>query len=168
MFSCTSKMAYKVHHRSHIGLSSKTIKGASLPLEGIHDIHGSNGLPLGVLCVGDCITDDILKENFEYTPGLFVDQSRDALDTASSRQTSDSWLGDTLDVITKNFPVSLGATFAQAFTSFSSSRHDYVVSVCDARLILTGPGRPGLYIPPDGSRTTASTARLAVCERSYI
>ena len=149
-------------------LSTESVECTSLAFQSVDDVHSSDGLPLGVLCVGDCITDDILKENFEYTPGLFVDQSRDALDTASSRQTSDSWLGDTLDVITKNFPVSLGATFAQAFTSFSSSRHDYVVSVCDARLILTGPGRPGLYIPPDGSRTTAGTARLAVCERSYI
>ena len=149
-------------------LTSESVQSAALTLQSVDDIHGGDGLPLGVLGVGDCITDDILKENFEYTPGLFVDQSRDALDTASSRQTSDSWLGDTLDVITKNFPVSLGATFAQAFTSFSSSRHDCVVSVCDARLILTGLGRPGLYIPPDGSRTTASTARLAVCERSYI
>jgi len=31
-----------------------------------------------------------------------------------------------------------------------------VVSVCDARLILTRPGRPGLYIPTAPARGTAS------------
>ena len=110
MFSCTSKMAYKVHHRSHIGLSSKTIKGASLPLEGIHDIHGSNGLPLGVLCVGDGVPDDILQENLkidkfkpvnlhnylENTPGLLVDKPTDPLDATPPCKSPDGRLSDTL------------------------------------------------------------------------
>ena len=33
-------------------LTSETVQGASLPLEGIDNIHGGDGLPLGVLtCV---------------------------------------------------------------------------------------------------------------------
>ena len=110
MFSCTSKMAYKVHHRSHIGLSSKTIKGASLPLESIHDIHGSDGLPLGVLCVGDGVPDDILQENLKIdkfkpvnlhnylknTPGLLVDKPTDPLDATPPCKSPDGRLSDTL------------------------------------------------------------------------
>jgi hypothetical protein len=37
-----------------------------------------------------------LKEDLEDTSGLFVDQSRNSLDTSSSSETSDGGLGDTL------------------------------------------------------------------------
>ena len=37
-------------------------------------------LSLGVLAVGDCITDDILQEDLQYTACLFVDETRDPLD----------------------------------------------------------------------------------------
>ncbi len=45
------------------GLTSESVEGAALPLEGVDDVHGSHGLPLGVLSVGDSIPDDILKES---------------------------------------------------------------------------------------------------------
>ena len=63
------------------GLSSESIEGTSLPLEGIDHIHGGDSLPLGVLGVSDCISDDVLKEDLEDTTGLFVDEARDTLDT---------------------------------------------------------------------------------------
>ena len=44
-------------------LSSKAIQSASLPLQGIDNVHGSDGLPLGVLGVGDGVADDILQEH---------------------------------------------------------------------------------------------------------
>ena len=46
-------------------LTSESVQGAALPLEGIDNIHGGDGLPLGVFGVGDSITDDIFQENFE-------------------------------------------------------------------------------------------------------
>ena len=92
-----------------------------MPLQGVDDIHGGDGLPLGVLGVGDGITDDVLKENLEDTTGLFVDESGDTFHTTSSRQTTDSGLGDSLDVITKDFPVPLGTSFAESFSSFASA-----------------------------------------------
>ena len=51
--------------RSHVQLASKAIQSASLPLEGIDNIHSSDSLPLGVLSVGDGITDDILQEDLK-------------------------------------------------------------------------------------------------------
>ena len=33
--------------------STEAVEGASLPLEGVHHVHGGDGLPLGVLGVGD-------------------------------------------------------------------------------------------------------------------
>ncbi|CAH3159943.1 unnamed protein product [Porites lobata] len=68
----------------------------------VHHIHGGHSLALGVLGVGHSITDHILKENFENTTSLFVDQARDSLDTATASKTTDSWLGDALDVVTKD------------------------------------------------------------------
>ncbi|CAH3144424.1 unnamed protein product, partial [Porites evermanni] len=69
----------------------------------VYYIHGCHGLSLCVLGVRHGITDHVLKENFENTSGFFVDQSRDSLDTATTSKTTDGWLGDALDVITKDF-----------------------------------------------------------------
>ena len=68
-----------------IDLSSESIKGTSLSLQGIDNVHGCDGLPLGVFGVGDGITDYIFKKYLEDTTGLFVDQARDTLDTSTSR-----------------------------------------------------------------------------------
>ncbi|MCP4453099.1 MAG: hypothetical protein GY809_16685, partial [Planctomycetes bacterium] len=43
-----------------------------------------DSLPLGMLGVGDSITDDVLKEDLEDTTGLFVDEARDTLDTTTT------------------------------------------------------------------------------------
>ena len=95
-----------------------------MALESVDDVHGGDGLPLGVFGVGDGIPDDVLEENLEYAAGLLVDQAGDALDTATTSETADGGLGDTLDVIAQDFPVTLGATLAETLSSFSSSRHD--------------------------------------------
>ena len=104
-------------------LTSESVQSTSLSLEGIDDIHGGDGLPLGVLGVGDGIPDDILKENLQDSSGLFVDESRNTLDSTSAGKTTDGWLGDTLDVITKYLPVTLGATLSESLSSFTTSSH---------------------------------------------
>ena len=102
-------------------LTSETVKGLSLTLEGVDNVHGCDGLSAGVLGVGDGITDDILKEDLEDTTSFFVDQTRDTLDTTTTGKTTNSGLGNTLDVITKDFSVTLGASLSESFSSFSSS-----------------------------------------------
>jgi hypothetical protein len=133
-------------------LGAETVEGSSLPLESVDDVEGGDGLPLGVLSVGDRVADDRLKEELEDTTGLVVDQARDTLDTTSSCETADSGLGDTLDVVTKDLvewksggvwccvstcarsgdaacvlcahlPVALGSTLAETLAAFSSSSH---------------------------------------------
>ena len=104
-------------------LSTESVEGTSLPLEGIDDIHSGDSLPLGVFGVGDSITDDVLKEDLEDTTGLLVDQARDTLDTSTSRQTTDGGLGDTLNVITQYFAMTLSASLAESFSSFTTSGH---------------------------------------------
>ena len=105
-------------------LAAEAVQSAALAFQSVDDIHGGDSLPLGVLGVGDGITDHVLKEHLEDTAGLLVDQTGDTLHTAATSQTADGGLGDTLDVVAQNFAVTLGAAFAKAFSSFSSATHD--------------------------------------------
>lgn len=75
------------------------IKLTSLSLEGIDNIQRCDGLSLGVLSICDGIADDTFEEGFKDTTGLFVDHGGDTLDTATAGKTTDSGLGDTLDVV---------------------------------------------------------------------
>ena len=94
-----------------------------MPLKSIDNIHSSDSLPLGVFSVSDSIPDDVLKEHLEDTPGLLVDESRDPLDTSTSCQTTDSRLGDALDVVSQHLTVTLGASLSESLASFASSGH---------------------------------------------
>ena len=104
-------------------LTAESVQSASLPLEGIDNIHGGDGLPLGVFSVGDSIPDDVLQENLEDTAGLFVDEARDTLDTSTASQTPDGGLGDALDVVPQHLAVTLGASLAESLSTFASSSH---------------------------------------------
>jgi hypothetical protein len=104
-------------------LCSESVQSAALSLESVDHIEGSHSLSASVLGVGDSVTDNILKEHLEDTTGLLIDQSRDTLHTSTASQTANSWLGDSLDVITQNLSVALGTTLSEAFTSFTTSRH---------------------------------------------
>ena len=92
-----------------------------MTLEGIDNVHGSDGLAAGVLGVSDGITNDVLKEDLEDSTGFFVNESRDTLDTTTTSETADSGLGNSLDIIAKDLSVTLGASLAQSFSSFSTS-----------------------------------------------
>ena len=109
-------------------LTSESVQGTSLTLQGVDDVHGCDGLTLGVFRVGDGIADDVLEEDLEHTASLLVDQAGDTLDTATTGQTANSRLGDTLDVITQDFAMTLSASLAESFTSLTTSRHCVCVS----------------------------------------
>ena len=128
------------------GLSAESVQSAALPFQGVDHIHSGDSLPLGVLGVGDSITDDVLKENFEDATGLFVDQTRDTLDTATASQTTDGGLGDTLDVIAQDFAVTFGAPFTQTFSSFAASRHDAMLTVRELQRMLSEKNVPKVYV----------------------
>jgi hypothetical protein len=92
-----------------------------------------------VLGVGDSVTDDTLKEGLKDTTGLFVNHcfisinanpctenmaieltGRDTLDTATTSETTDSRLSDTLDIVTKNLAVTLGTTLSKTFAALAA------------------------------------------------
>lgn len=101
-------------------LATETVEGAALPLEGVDDVEGGDGLALGVLSVGDGVADDTLEEGLEDTAGLLVDHGRDTLDTATTRQTADGGLGDTLDVVAQDLAVTLGAALSETLAALSA------------------------------------------------
>ena len=107
-------------------LPSETVQGAALTLERIDNVHGGDGLATGVLSVGDGVTDYVLKEHLQHTAGLLVDKAADALDTASASQPADRGLGDALDVVSKDFAVSLSTTLAESLASFASASGHFV------------------------------------------
>jgi len=111
-------------HAEAMQLTSETVEGAALALEGVDDVESSDGLTTSVLGVGDSVTDDVLKEDLEDTTGLLVDETRDTLDTTTTSETANSGLGDALDVVAKDLPVALGSALSESLTTFTASRHD--------------------------------------------
>jgi len=111
----------RVGGRRRRRLTSESVEGASLTLQRVDDVHGGDGLALGVLRVGDGVTDDVLKEHLEDATSLLVDESRDTLHSSSARQTTDRRLGDALDVVTKYLAMTLRASLAQTLPSFTTS-----------------------------------------------
>lgn len=99
-----------------------------------------------MLRVCDRITDDALEKRFEHATSFLVDHyervklvyildrkggpmegsrkkeltGRDTLDTTATSETTDGRLGYTLDVIPKNFSVTLRTAFAEALSTFSA------------------------------------------------
>ena len=144
MISDGQKTVEWIHHKmrddGEVGsraLTSESVEGSSLSLESIDDIHGGDGLPLGVLSIGDRISDDIFQEDLEDSSGFFVDQARNTFDTSSSCQPSDGGFGDSLDVITKDLSMPLCASLSETFSSLSSTRHVGAFGVVGMRLMST-------------------------------
>jgi hypothetical protein len=104
-------------------LTTETVEGAALPLESVDNVERGDGLALGVLSVGDGVTDNTLEEGLEDTTGLLVDHGRDTLDTTTACETTDSGLCDTLNVVTKNLAVTFGTTLAEALAALAASSH---------------------------------------------
>lgn len=114
--------------RAEFCLTTEAVEGAALTFERIDNVHGGDGLPLGVLSVRDSVTNNVFQENLEHTAGLFVDETGDTFDTTAASQTADSRLRDALDVVAKNFAMTLSATLSQTLASFTTARH--FVMIC--------------------------------------
>ena len=110
--------------RTLADLTTKAVQGTSLALQSVNNIHCGDSLTLGVFSVGNGIADDILKEHLEHTTRLFVNESRDALDSSTTCQSTDGRFGDTLDVITEHLAVTLGASLSESLSSFATTGHD--------------------------------------------
>ena len=117
-------------------LTAESVQGSALAFQSVYNVHGCDGLSLGMLAVCYSIPDHILEEYLQDTTSLFVDEPRDTLDTTTTSKTTDSRLGDTLDVITQNLTMTLGATLSQTLSSFTTSRHDEFVLDLQQEMML--------------------------------
>ena len=117
-------------------LTTKTVQSTALAFEGVDNVHGSDSLPLGVLGVGDGVTDHVLEEHLQDTTGFFVDETRDTFHASTTGKTTDGRLGDTLDVITKNLAMPLGASLSETLSSLATSCHLGCVSLSDAKIAI--------------------------------
>ena len=84
-----------------ICLSTKAVESAALALERMDHIKSSHSLATSVLSVGHSVTNDVFEEHLEDTTGFFINKSRNALHTSSSRKTTNCWLRDALDVVAR-------------------------------------------------------------------
>ena len=119
-------------------LTSESIEGTSLPLESVDHVHGGDSFPLGVLSVGDGISDDVLQEDLENSTSLLIDESRDPLDSSTAGQSPDGGLGDALDVVPQHLAMTLGSSLPESFPSFATSTHDDGVSANDDEVRILG------------------------------
>nr|XP_012609545.1 uncharacterized protein LOC105865490 [Microcebus murinus] len=99
-------------------------RGAPLAFKGVHHVHGSDSLALGVLRVGDRVPDDVLQEHLQHTPSLFINEARDPLDASAASKTPNGGLRNALDVVSQDLAMALSAAFAETFSAFSPARHD--------------------------------------------
>ena len=106
-----------------MGLTAESVQSLALTLQSVHHVHGGDGLPLGVLGVGDSVTDDVLQEHLQDTASLLVDESADALDAATASQATNCGLGDALDVITQNLAMPLGTSLSESLASLAATSH---------------------------------------------
>ena len=75
-----------------MGIHLESVQSATLALQGVHDVTGSDRLAAGVLGVGDGGTDDVLQEHLQDTARLLIDEARDALDTTTASQSANGGL----------------------------------------------------------------------------
>ena len=129
-------------------LTAEAVESAALSLQSVDDVEGGDGLTLGVLSVGDRVANDALKEELEDTTSLVVDQTRDTLNTTTTGETTDSGLGDTLDVVAQNLAVALGTTLAETFTTLSTTRHCLRLEFSCGRKNETDGGQ--VFVPKRG------------------
>lgn len=108
----TSESTVEVYE-TKVKLTTKAIQGTALALKGVHDIHRHDGLPTSMLCVGDGVPNNRFQKDLEYVAGLFIDEAGDTLDASTTGKTTDSGLGNTLDIITKDLAMTLGAALSE-------------------------------------------------------
>ena len=122
----TRVAAYWSSRSSVLLLTAEAVQSAPLPLQGVHDVHGGDGLPLGVLRVSDGVADHVLEEHLQHSASLLVYQAGYTFDAAPAGETTDRRLRDALDVIAQHFPVTLRSTFPQTLSTFTATGHvDY-------------------------------------------
>jgi hypothetical protein len=83
----------------------------------------------------------VFEENLKDTTGLFVDETRDTLHTATTGEAANGGLCDTLDVVAKDFAMTLSTALAKTLKD-AKAMMDQITSPCVERSCFTFPPFP--------------------------
>ena len=106
---------------------SKPIKRPPSAPKGVDDVVRCDGPATSVLCVRDGVTDNVDQEVLEYSASLLVYQPREAFHSTAACETTDGWTGDPFDVVTQNFAMAFGPSFAEPLSTFALSKRVHFV-----------------------------------------
>uniref|UniRef100_A0A9J8C713 Histone H4 n=1 Tax=Cyprinus carpio carpio TaxID=630221 RepID=A0A9J8C713_CYPCA len=121
-------------------LSSEAVQSASLSFQRVHDVHGGDGLSLGVLGVGHSIADHVLRDNIQgitkpairrlarrggvkRISGLIYEETRGVLKVFLENVIRDAVTYTEHAKRKTNLTMTLSSSFPESFTTFASSRH---------------------------------------------
>merc|ERR1719266_127190 len=94
------KADYILHLLVVCCLASKSVQCAALSLQCVDDIHCCDSFPLSMFSVGNSISNDVFEEHFQNTSSFLVDKTGNSFHTSTTGQSTNCWLGNTLDVVT--------------------------------------------------------------------
>ena len=106
---------------------SKPIKRPPSAPKSVDDVVRCDGPATSVLCVRDGVTDNVDQEVLEYSASLLVYQPREAFHSTAACETTDGWTGDPFDVVTQNFAMAFGPSFAEPLSTFALSKRVHFV-----------------------------------------
>lgn len=110
-------------------LSTKAVESTTLALKRINDVHCGDCLALGMFGISDRVANDVFQKDAKNGASLFIDKTRNTLNTTTACKTTNGGLGDSLNVVTKNLSMTLGSSLSKTFSCFSSSRHQCVLGL---------------------------------------
>jgi len=88
----------------------------------------------------------VFKEDFEDTTSLFVDETRDTLHTATTSEAANGGLCNTLDVVAKDFAMTLSTTLAKALWSKSLSDDCIIGNINKVESTFPPFPRPDMFL----------------------
>ena len=115
---------YKFSLKLYLVVLTRQLATKTLPLESVDHVHGSDSLPLGVLSVGDTISDDVLQEDLQNSTSPLIDEYIDPLDSSTAGQSPDS-----LDVAEICSPRSHSEPQTPVISSFACGHHVWSVLI---------------------------------------
>jgi hypothetical protein len=92
----------------------------ALTFESVDNVKWGDGLALGMLSVGDGVTNYTFEESLQNTTCLLIDCGRDTLDTTATSQTAYRGLRNTFNGISGDSAVTSGPLRSKTFATFST------------------------------------------------
>jgi hypothetical protein len=121
LFAAQCKWSLRTRLQRAQRLATKAVERTALALQRVHDVHRGHRLAPAVLRIRHRVADHRLQKYLQNVPRLLVDEAGDALHTAAARQTPDSRLRNTLDVVAQNLAVALRTALPETLAALATT-----------------------------------------------